>query len=133
MISAQEDFQFTIVEKSDKPNTEKTHLYVLQITNNTSSTTSLDLKNKNLNCRDEFHKQHTDFTFEFYNLERTRQISKISVSGNSSVKFYLKKIAPNTAPHSAWNCSAIEASNSQTNILTSIKMNSLVQDPTKVN
>lgn len=133
IVLSQEDFELTIVEKSDKPNTEKTHLYVLQLTNNTSKNTSIALSSEQINCKNEEQRLQTGFTFEFYNLERTQLLQKVLVNGNSSVKFYLKKIAPDDATKSAWNCTTIKASNGQNKILSSITMNSLVQDPTKVN
>ncbi|XMO86323.1 hypothetical protein AAFN75_16170 [Algibacter sp. AS12] len=133
MLSALQDVQLTITEKSDKPNTEKIHFYILQVANNTSDSITFTLTSENIDCNEEGFELQTDFNFEFYNLNQTEQISEVTVANNSAVKFYLKKITPENAQKSAWNCARIEASNAEGNYTSSITMKSLVQDPTKVN
>ncbi|KAA5821491.1 hypothetical protein FPF71_16580 [Algibacter amylolyticus] len=133
MLSALQDVQLTIIEKSDKPNTEKIHFYILQVANNTSDSITFTLTSENIDCNEESFELQTDFNFEFYNLNQTEQISEVTVANNSAVKFYMKKITPESAQKSAWNCARIEASNAEGNYTSSITMKSLVQDPTKVN
>ncbi|SFD40814.1 hypothetical protein [Algibacter pectinivorans] len=133
MLSAVQDVQLTIIEKSDKPNTEKIHFYILQVANNTTQSITFTLTSENIDCNEEGFELQTDFNFEFYNLNQTEQISEVTVANNSAVKFYLKKITPKKAQKSAWNCARIEASNAEGNYTSSITMKSLVQDPTKVN
>ncbi|AUC81625.1 hypothetical protein [Lacinutrix sp. Bg11-31] len=132
-VSGQEQYKLFIAEKSDRPNTEKTHYYILQLVNETSSPATFSLNNKKFSCENRDHKQHTDFTFEFYNLNKIQLLGNIIAKKNSSVKFYLKKIAPDNAIKSSWNCSLIEATNMENKKVISILMNSLVQDSSRVN
>lgn len=130
---SQDNFKLSIIKGSDTPNSEKVHHYLLQVDNNTNSTQTYTISAEDIHCKDDNHKAHSDFKFEFYDLSKRKQIKNITISPKQKTQFFVKTIVPDNAKLSTWNCSNVILYNSTSKEKQLVNIVSFIQDPKNVN
>lgn len=142
--SVSNDFDFSVINYSDKSNFEKEHIHVLELTNNSNSTSSYTIVSIS-NCGDNNPrsnenvkldiKQASNIKTEIYlkDLNSKDELNDIvSLKPNESIKIYLKIKQNSNATLGSRNCSEIQASKVSQNkskISKSITIETLISNP----
>jgi len=130
---SQDNFKLSIEQGSDAPNNEKVRHYLLQVENKTNSVQTYTINVEDAQCKNDNHKAHSDFKFEFYDLSKRKQLKNIIVSPKQKTQFFVKTIASDKAKLSTWNCSNISLYSSTSKEKQLVNIVSFIQDPKNVN
>lgn len=130
---SQDNFKLSIIKGSDTPNSEKVHHYLLQVENNTNDTQTYTINVEDIICKNDNHKAHSGFKFEFYDTSKKKQLKNITVAPKQKAQFYVKTTAFANAKLSTWNCSNVFLYSSSSKEKQLVNIVSFIQDPKNVN
>ncbi|MCB0398753.1 MAG: hypothetical protein KDD26_03855 [Winogradskyella sp.] len=129
-VYGQSPLSIKIKEGSDKPNYEKEHTYLLEITNSSIKSITFVIDSKNIKCQN--LKEENQVRLVQKNLSKTSkaQFSEHTLKTNESFEFYLKISRPDNTAINKWNCTEIKAIDENGNTLSnSVIITSLIPDP----
>ncbi|GAB4164877.1 MAG: hypothetical protein Tsb0033_26510 [Winogradskyella sp.] len=129
-IYGQSPLSIKIKEGSDKPNYEKVHTYLLEITNSSKRSIRFVIDSKNIKCQN--LKEENQVKLVQKNLSKTSkaQFSEHMLKTNESFEFYLKISRPDNTTINKWNCTEIKAVDENGNTLSnSVIITTLIPDP----
>ena len=127
---AQQSLDLKIKQGSDKPNSEKEHLYLLEINNSSRSTTNFTISTANVNCSNMSAEKQTDLIHRALNRTSRGELTSYSIQPNTNFEFYIKISRPDNISIGKWNCTEVKAidENGKT-ISNSVIITSLIPDP----
>lgn len=129
----QGQLKLSIVKGTENPNTEKEHLYLLEVTNKGNQVSTFNVTASNASCNNERVKQ-VELNQEVLDKHKTKKIQTINVQPGKSVEFYVKITRPNNTKQNSWNCTEIKAVSNDGNVLSNIiTIESLIPNPNDVN
>lgn len=127
---AQQSLDLKIKKGSDQPNSEKEHLYLLEVSNSSRSTSKFTISTTNINCADIKSDRQTLLNHKALNVTSKKEITSYSLRPNSNFEFYVKLSRPMNTSTGKWNCTEIKAidDNGKT-ISNPVVITSLIPDP----
>lgn len=114
----QKTLELKVLKSSDLPLTAKEHMYLVQITNNSSRTVAFSLATEEINCDDVDRSKLTSLNREILNKNGLSRQSVKSISGNESIEFYVKISRKPDTPLATYNCLGIKAVTEKNEILS---------------
>ncbi|MEY8848928.1 hypothetical protein AB9K26_08935 [Psychroserpens sp. XS_ASV72] len=128
--SFSQQLQINIKEGSDKPNTESEHLYLLEIKNDSKATANFTIKTTNVNCNEIDSERQTVLNHKALSKTSKREQSSYSLQPEAALEFYVKTMRPINTKLNTWNCTQVQAVNSNGRpISNTITIKSLIPDP----
>ena len=132
-VVGQNDFKLSVVKGTDKPNTESEHQYLINLENNSRSSTSFVFTTENVNCKEE-NIEYVNLIQEVYTSNLNERVSSVTLSAGESYNFYVKIKRPLNTKLGSWNCTKITASSSNgTPVKKSVMITTWIQDPKDAN
>ncbi|WP_431137511.1 hypothetical protein [Psychroserpens mesophilus] len=127
---AQQSLDLKIKEGSDKPNSEKEHLYLLEVNNASKSTATFTISTSNISCLNMSAEKQTTLIHKALSKTTKGELTSYSIKPNSSYEFYIKITRPNNTSIGKWNCTEVKAidENGKT-ISNPVVITSLIPDP----
>ena len=127
---AQQPLDLKIKQGSDKPNSETEHLYLLEISNSSRSTSNFTISTSNVNCSNIKAERQTILDHKALNKNSRGELKSYSINPNSNFEFYVKISRQQNTSIDKWNCTEIKAidDNGKT-ISNAIVIKSLIPDP----
>ena len=127
---AQQPLNLRVKQGSDKPNSEKEHLYLLEMNNSSRSTVNFTISTTNVSCLDISTDKQTVLNHKSLNKTSKREISSYSLQPNSNFEFYIEITRPKNISLNKWNCTEIKAIDANgNNISNAVVIKSLIPDP----
>jgi hypothetical protein len=127
---AQQSLDLKIKQGANKPNSEKEHLYLLEISNSSRSTTNFTILTTNISCIDISKDKQTILNNKTLNKTSRREFDSSSIGPNSNFEFYIKLSRLKNTSIGKWNCTEIKAiDNNGNSISNSVVIKSLIPDP----
>ncbi|MEM5566033.1 hypothetical protein WNY78_13000 [Psychroserpens sp. AS72] len=128
-----QDLKLSILKGTDKPNSEKEHLYLLGVTNTGNIKMSFSISAINKQCVDEKSSQ-IDLSHQIMNKYKATQADQLNLKPGESIEVYVKISRPLNAKLNSWNCTEIKAISSNGNAVSNaIIIESLIPDPKDFN
>lgn len=128
---AQQSLDLKIKQGANKPNSEKEHLYLLEISNSSRLTTNFTISTTNIRCMDMSKDKQTVLNNKTLNKTSRREFNSSSIEPNSNFEFYIKLSRLKNTSIGKWNCTEIKAiDNNGNSISNSVVIKSLIPDPT---
>ncbi|MAB47911.1 hypothetical protein [Winogradskyella sp. MH6] len=129
-IYGQSPLVLKIKEGSDKPNYEKEHSYLLEITNSSKKSTRFFVDSKNTKCQNLKEENQVELIQKNLNKASKSQFSEHILKPNESFEFYLKISRPANTTINKWNCTEVKAVDENGNTISnSVIITSLIPDP----
>jgi hypothetical protein len=127
---AQQSLDLKIKQGANRPNSEKEHLYLLEISNSSRSTTNFTILTTNISCIDISKDKQTILNNKTLNKTSRREFDSSSIGPNSNFEFYIKLSRLKNTSIGKWNCTEIKAiDNNGNSISNSVVIKSLIPDP----
>ncbi len=127
---AQNNIQLTLVERSDRPNTDKEHIYTVEVNNTSSSQQKIALSATNVNC-DNVKAASIKNDMEVSLLDMSKgSLQTLILSPGQSKKIYIKLNRTANAKLNTWSCIEINAGGIDSkNSNSSLLIKQFIPDP----
>jgi hypothetical protein len=127
---AQQPLELKIKKGSDRPNSDKEHVYLLEMKNLSGSTADFTISTTNISCSDITSDKQTILSHKALNKLSKGEFKSYSLQPNSNFEFYIKISRTNNTSIGKWNCTEIKAIDDNGIIISnSVVITSLIPDP----